>query len=741
MTNRRQFLQVSAAVGAGALIRWQLDNKSGSLFKVARALAANGQTPLAGSAIPQFVTPLTTFVGKRVSDNTVQIGMHEFQQKVLPDSFYANLPAPYNQGTYLWGYKVGNTAPSFPGVTVEASRGASKWVRYVNDLPLKPVLENTLTLDQTIHWADPLNQMGSTRRYTGPIPSVVHLHGAEVPSAYDGVPDAWFTPDGRRGKAYSSVVPAGPNSAVYHYPNKQPGTTLWFHDHALGMTRISVLSGLAGLYLIRDEYDTGAANNPLGLPAGEQEIELILQDRQFDTNGQLFFPDSTANGAGLNGDPPNPGIHPNWIPEFFGDAIVVNGRTWPYLEVEPRRYRFRVVNGANARFFRMALVDAKSNAGGPAIWQIGTDGGLLDRPVQPTDHEDLNRKALLMAPGERADIIIDFSGMAGKTFTLTNDAQFPYPSGGPVTPGLDDRVMQFKVTRTLSSKDTTYDPASGQPLRGGAHQPPVMVRLSNPSTGKLADGVNTDVVRQLVLVEVEGPGGPVEVLLNNTKWDGLREGGKRDEVAGGPGSKLDGSGDHATELPRLGSTEVWEIMNLTQDAHPIHLHLIQFQLLNRQQITQTTNSDGEAEYFYRAKYDSEFPGGKYSGLQKDGATWGPVNYKQGEFIPGYGSPNAYATPNADGAIGGNPAFKSFLQGPILPPEANEVGWKDTIKVYPGFVTRIVTRWTPQDTVVGRSSAGQNLFPFDPTDGPGYVWHCHILDHEDNEMMRPLLPTK
>jgi spore coat protein A len=130
-------------------------------------------------------------------------------------------------------------------------------------------------------------------------------------------------------------------------------TTLWFHDHTLGMTRISVLSGLAGMYFVRDQYDTGLAGNPLGLPAGDQEVELVLQDRQFDTNGQWYFPDSTSNGQGLNGDPTNPLIHPNWIPEYFGDTIVVNGRTWPYLDVEPRRYRFRVVNGANARFFRM----------------------------------------------------------------------------------------------------------------------------------------------------------------------------------------------------------------------------------------------------------------------------------------------------------------------------------------------------------------------------------------------------
>ncbi|TME91113.1 MAG: bilirubin oxidase [Chloroflexi bacterium] len=743
MTSRRQFIQVGAAVGVGSLIRWQIDSKGSSLFQAARALAASGQTALLGSRVPQFVTPLPTFNGRRVSEMAMQVGMLEFQQKVLPDSFYASLPAPYNAGTYVWGYKVGNTAPSYPASTIVAKRGTMTFVKYVNSLPITPYLQKSLTIDQTLHWADPLGQMSATQAYAGPQPGVVHMHGAEVPSEYDGVPDAWWTPDGKRGKAYSTMVPTDPNAAVYCYPNRQPATTLWFHDHTLGMTRISVLSGLAGMYLIRDQFDTGLVGNPLGLPAGDQEIELILQDRQFDTNGQWYFPDSTSKGAGLNGDPTNPLIHPNWIPEFFGDTIVVNGRTWPYLEVEPRRYRFRVVNGANARFFRMNLIDSTSAAAGPTIWQIGSDGGQFDRPVKPTDHENLSRLALFMAPGERADIIVDFTGLAGKSFTLTNDAQFPYPSGGPVTAGLDDRVMQFRVTKPLSSRDSTFDPASGGALRGGANQEKAIVRLSNPTTGRLASGVAADVVRQLVLVEVEGnppapqPGGPIEVLLNNTRWDGLREGTK--EVAGGPGARPDGIGDMVTELPRVGATEVWEIMNLTQDAHPIHLHLIQFQLLNRQQIqTRIDPLDGSAIYAYRATYDSKFPGGKYVGQLADGS-WGPTSYAAGNYIPGFGPPHSYTTKNADGSIGGNPAFSPTLVGGTLVPEAGEVGWKDTIKVYPGYVTRIVARWTPQETAVGAAGPGTNLFPFDPTQGPGYVWHCHILDHEDNEMMRPLKP--
>jgi FtsP/CotA-like multicopper oxidase with cupredoxin domain len=303
--------------------------------------------------------------------------------------------------------------------------------------------------------------------------------------------------------------------------------------------------------------------------------------------------------------------------------------------------------------------------------------------------------------------------------------------------------MQFRVTRPLSSRDSSLNPAGGALLRGGANQPAKIVRLSDPTSGRLPTNVKPDTVRQLVLVEVEGeppapqPGGPIEVLLNNTMWNGMRQGSA--ETAGGSAAVPDRLGDMVTELPRLGSTEVWEIMNLTQDAHPIHLHLIQFQLLNRQQIKTSTAADGSAVYAYRDKYDSKFPGGKYSGQLPDGS-WGPTTYKAGTYIPGYGPPNDYATKNTDGAIGGNPAFSSTLVGKQLLPEASETGWKDTIKVYPGYVTRVVARWAPQDAQVGTTQAGHNPFPFDPTAGPGYVWHCHILDHEDNEMMRPLKPT-
>ncbi len=726
MPSRRTFLKLGAVAGAGVFIptaAWR-----------AWASATLPQTPLASSTIPQFVEPLTTFVGRRVGSPIINVGMQEFQQKVLPDSLYSTMVPPFNQGTYVWGYKVDSRPPFYPGFTVEAQRHIPTTIRYVNNLPLpnNSHLEPLLTIDQTIHWADPLNSgssmhMGSFQPYQGTIPTVVHLHGAEVPSASDGEPEAWYTQDGLHGKGYGTLFSTGKNAAVFQYPNTQQATALWFHDHALGVVRINVFAGLAAMYFLRDQFDTGEQDNPLHLPAGPQEVELVIQDRLFDTNGQLLFPDGTptSNPSGLNGTPPNPGAHPWWIPEFFGDAIVVNGRTWPFFNVEPRRYRFRVLNAANARFLQMALADASSQAPGPVIWKIGTDGGLLDTPVKLADGNDPNSLPLFLAPSERADIIIDFTGLAGRSFTVTNTAVFPFPSGGPPDPNVDGRVMQFRVNQPLSSRDTTYNPASGAPLRGGHNQEPAIVQLADQKTGTLGAGVTPQLTRQLVLLEVEGPGGPLMVTLQNSRWTGVHDGTNIPI----PGSAPAGLGQpyFFTEQPQVGATEVWEIANLTQDAHPIHIHLIQFQLINRQNFDVAS---------YRPVYDSQFPGGTFEGLQPDG-TLGLINYPAGVFIPGYGPPNSYLTPNADGAIGGIPAQSPFLQGNIILPDNNDVGWKDTLKMFPGMVTRIVTRWAPIDTEIGGVQPGQNLYTFDPTVGPGYVWHCHIIDHEDNEMMRGL----
>jgi FtsP/CotA-like multicopper oxidase with cupredoxin domain len=682
--------QSSDRIG-GALCR-------GGPVRAASASVASARMALPGSDIPKYVEPLPTFAGSRASGANITVSIEEFQQTVLPASVYSTLPAPFGQGTYVWGYRVGGMPPHYPGFTIEARRGSPTTVAYLNNLPLQPWLQPYLTVDQTLHWADPLKEMGSFSPYAGPPPIVTHLHGGEVPSSVDGNPESWFTP----GQAKTGP---GFTSSVYTYPNEQAATTLWFHDHALGMTRINVYAGLAAFYLIRDAHDTGVAGTGLDLPAGKYEAELAIQDRQFDTNGQWFFP--AGEEAGLNGTPPNPETHPFWIPEFFGDVMIVNGKSWPFLEVEPRRYRFRILNACNARFLELKIVRASSDRPGPVVWQIGSDGGLLDEAVALGGHAKRSNGTLLLAPAERADVIIDFADCTHETLVLLNSANAPYPSGDPPDPKTNGQIMQFRVNLSRRGRDTSFDPAEAVKLRGGKHQPPAIVRLTDPDRGMIAHGVTITRRRQLILIEVEGDGGPLEVLVNNTKWDGKHE----NDGVPIPGFKPDGRGNWVSELPQVGSTELWEIINLTEDAHPMHLHLVQFQLLNRQKIR---------EQQYEAAYSAAFPGGS--------------------FIPGYGPPRDYNTPNTDFAIGGNPAVSPYLQGPSRLPEPGEEGWKDTIRAFPGEVIRLVARWAPLDTPVHAAKPGVNLYSFDPTVGPGYVWHCHILDHEDNDMMRPYSPT-
>ncbi len=660
------------------------------------------QTPLPGKNIPKFADPMPVFgpasggTAPRVQAGAgYSVTAEEFQQKVLPAIQYAALPVPFNAGTYVWGYKVGAAPALYPGFTVEAQRGTPVNVTYVNNLQQAdgspPILQKYITVDQTIHWADPTGNMGSFAAYAGPVPTSTHLHGGEVSSFYDGGPGQWFTPNGLQGAAYATFAPTEPGSAIYHYPNTQEATTLWFHDHALGATRTNVYSGLAAFYLLRDAFDTGVPGTGLNLPAGAQELEMVIQDRLFDTNGQLLFPD-----LGLN-----PATHPFWIPEFFGDTIVVNGKSWPFQTVAPQRYRLRLLNGSNARFYNLSF-DNKM-----VFYQIGTDGGLLDAPVPLT--------SLLIAPGERADVIVDFAAFPNSNILLTNNAKAPFPNGAPADPQTVGQIMQFRVGNPLPAgmTDTSINPAiAGVTLRGGINQPPAIVRLVNPLAG--VPNVTPSIKRQLTLKEVMGMAGPLEVLVNNTKWSGKRA----NDSSVIPGSQfLYGDGmmqdTYATELPRVGDTEQWEIINLTADAHPIHLHLVQFQLINRQ----------------------PFQAGKY------GKDWSKL-FPGGIFIPGYGPPLDYLTPNLDGAIGGNPAVTPYLQGKASPPLANEAGWKDTVVMYPGEVSRILVRWAPTGspaTGAGAPAAGTNQFVFDPTAGPGYVWHCHIIDHEDNEMMRPYRP--
>ncbi|MDR0344306.1 MAG: multicopper oxidase domain-containing protein, partial [Nocardiopsaceae bacterium] len=706
--SRRKLLVTGGGLAAGLIALDRLDRITPNPVQIRPASATTPQTHLPGSQIPQFTVPLPTFVGQRVDSPSYQVHTQEFQQQVLPASVYASAAPPFNRGTFVWGQKNGTQPPHWPGHTTIAHRHTPTTVTYINNLP-KPGqshLEPLLTIDQTLAWANPLNNPADDRDpYQGVIPIVYHLHGAEVGSEFDGTMMEWFTNNGIHGPGYNTLRSTGANAAVYQYPNSQPPLTMFFHDHTRGITRTNVYAGMVGQYWIRDEFDTGEINNPLRLPAGNQEIELTIQDRMFDTNGQLFYPAD---------EPANSPLHPFWPEDFFGDVVCVNGAAWPFLEVEPRRYRFRMLNFSNMRFIRTWLEDAASGAAGPPIWQIGTDGGLLDVPVRlsadPNDDSIFGGTKVLLGTTERNDVIIDFTGLAGHAFTLRNNAPAPFPDGEAANfdPATSGRIMQFRVNQPLSGQDNTFDPASGDPLRGGQNQLPAIVRLADPATGQPGRGVQptVGVTRQLVFVEAENDNGSIEYLVNNMIQDGVRQGtnilvpGSEPTRQGGSAA-TDKTGMRMTEVPRVGDTEVWEILNLTDIAHSVHIHLIQFQVLNRQEV------DLQA---YQDLYNSQFPGGTFFGTHPDG-TAGTVDYPSGVYIPGYGPPNDYLTPNDDGAVGGNPAFSPFL-GTLHSPETYEAGWKDVFHVLPNAVNRLVVRFSPQDINVGDVGAGQNRFTID-----------------------------
>jgi spore coat protein A len=456
-----------------------------------------------------------------------RVAMRPFETKIHRDM----------KPTRLWGY-----GGASPGPTFETRSGQGLLVEWVNELPDA----HFLPIDHSIHGAEA----------TKPdVRTVVHLHGAKAPPDSDGYPDNWYT----SGK-----------SAIYHYPNRQDAAMLWYHDHALGINRLNVFAGLLGAFFVRDEFE-----DSLGLPSGKYEIPLVIYDRIFDLEGQLNYP--------ISADPKKP-----WVPEVFGDAILVNGKLFPYLEVEPRQYRFRVLNGANGRFFHLSLEN------GQAFHQIGTDQGLLPAPLE------LTRASL--APAERTDLIVDFSGMEGKNVVLKNDIS---------------AILQFRVSKIAA--ETRNASARALALPQTLRPVPKIPESSAIKT------------RTLSLVEVDDlVQRPMTMLLNNAHWS-----------------------MPVTENPVLDSTEIWELLNTTDDAHPIHLHLVRFQILDRR------NFDVSA-YWIKGEL-------KYT-------------------------------------------------GPAQPPDPSEAGWKDTVRADPGMVTRIIARF---EGFPGR-----------------YVWHCHILEHEDNEMMRP-----
>jgi spore coat protein A, manganese oxidase len=664
MQTRREFVKLGTAGGAGLY----LTSRVGS---VARLFAQIPGGTLPPKVIAKFVTPLVIppAMPLTASEDTVdyyRIAVRQFRQQILP----APLPR-----TTVWSYgSVDHPATfNYPAFTIEATADRATRVMWINQLVdgRGGYLPHLLAVDQTLHWANPPGGIAgrdgrglAAKRYAGPVPIVTHLHGGHTGDESDGFAEAWFLP-------IADNIPAGyategtwyqhfkkkfaakwggtwaPGTATFQYSNDQPATTLWYHDHTLGMTRLNVYAGPAGFYLIRG----GAHDLPLGLlpgpapalgdPIGTRyyEIPIAIQDRSFDANGGLFYPDSRAFFEDLHTGQlqipfvPEVGcdgasdVSPIWNPEFFGDTIVVNGVTWPYLDVEQRRYRFRFLNGCNSRFLILQL-----DGPGLAFWQIGAEGGFLEAPVR--------REQMLIAPAERADVIVDFTPVpVGTRIILRNlGPDEPFGEGlpgvdfEPSDPSSTGLVMQFRVV-PAASVDTSIPPESLVLPTRMLLPPAVLTRdlslneLESQTVRVISRGGGR-VIQLGCNDPAAEPFGPTAALLGTVNASG-----------GGEPREWRAS---ITENPAIGATEVWAIHNFTEDAHPIHVHMVMFEVVERE---------------------------------------------------------------------------SLETGAIRGPEPWEAGLKDTVIVFPGEITRVKATFN----LAGR-----------------YVWHCHIVEHEDNEMMRPFV---
>jgi FtsP/CotA-like multicopper oxidase with cupredoxin domain len=671
-TTRRGFFR--ALAGGGLLC------VAGSRGRGGRAYAATGG-PLDAIALPKYVTPLlippvmpragTVKLRGGKNGDYYEISMRQFRQQILPPT----LPA-----TTVWGYgavraedRRGLLLHNAPSLTIEARWDRPVFVNWINELTEVNgnYLPHLLPVDPTLHWANPPGgaagrdtrpAFGATPGpYAGPVPIVTHVHGAVgVGDESDGYAEAWFLPDATnipagfatvgtwydffRAKAAGFAPTWAAGSATFRYPNLNRASTLWYHDHALGMTRLNVYAGPAGFYLVRGGPDDAAVDGRTGLPAtlpgpapreGDRfppnksycEIPIAIQDRAFHADGSLFYPDSREYFDDIAGPYlPETDIAPIWNPEFFGNCLMVNGNTWPYQVVERRRYRLRFLNGCDARF----LILDFGGIPGVKAWMIGSEGGFLAAPV---DLVAATGGRLLMGPAERADVIVDFTGVLPGNYLLGNvGPDEPFGGGvagvdfAPADPATTGQVLQFRVVPATSPDLTT---------------PPQFLVL--PPVAPLPAATTTRPLALLEMMSMDFDDAPAEAMLGTVTGD--------PNVAPGTLSHRMWM-DPVTEDPAVGATEVWEFYNATADAHPMHVHEVVFQVVDRQAIL----------------------------LDEDAGT-------------------VQVDPTS---------------API-PPEPTETGYKDTVIAYPGQVTRVKATF---------AAPGQ------------FTWHCHIVEHEDNEMMRP-----
>jgi spore coat protein A len=692
---RRQFIAGAVATGAALSVPWYFDTGTAFAFYQSQGLKKFIQ-PLRGvgpGGIPVAATDGSAPV-TGVTHYSFTIGQ-------FTDQLHPSLGP-----TTLWGYNPavalgGGTQPQkHLGGIIVANRGTPIQLTFTNKLPSKHILP----VDTSANFPDAQKRQNA---------AATHLHGGFVPWISDGGPFAWFTPDGQYGPSVQSsagniykLLNPGlqPGQAEHYYPNDQSARLVWYHDHAHDLTRLNAYAGVASAYIIRDSFEANLRNQ--GLPDfienGGREIPIVIQDKIFVGSdiltkdptwpgptgvGSLWYPHTyetkrwKLGGGHPSGLPPDPSI----IPEMFGDTMLANGTVYPEATVEARRYRLRILNACQARFLNLQLyVDDGSpdgitltsntfvptNAKGPDFLVLGTEGGFLPHPVQvasnkPFDPTTLSG-SLITGLAERWDLLVDFSGFAGQKVILYNDAPAPFPGGFkpndyfPSAPGNDTQPQPGFGPNTRQILRFKVVPATSQ-------DPPLTITTSTDLTPDLTKFIvppGTAVQNGVLNLP---PGVPVRQLTLNETFDGfgrlIQLLGTNVAVNGGFGRAYE---DAATETPKAGSQEVWQIANLTKDTHPIHFHLVNVQVLGRQ----------------------------------------PFNAKTYTGTPSY-------------------------TGPAHGPDDTELGWKETVRMNPGEVTTVIMEFdlpTVPFTVPSSPRTGGNE----------YVWHCHILEHEEHDMMRPLI---
>ena len=714
MVSRREFLKLSGATVAGLALTSQ------GFIRVLGAPAADG----IGLSDPAFQPKFVNLVPDALSPGFIyqpdKNGVYNID--IAKTKQWTGLIDPLTgktQNTPLWGYgDAKDKLYTWPGRTFQVTSGPTDTqVNWNNGL--KPVKEHLLPVDTNLHWCYSLHGYTDYSIAENGIPIITHLHGGHTDYQFDGNPEFFYSPGGKKdrvvGPQWEFVT--GGFTKDFIYDNNVPAGNLWYHDHALGITRLNVYAGLAGFYFIRDTFDTGNPGNSLGLPAWPYEKAYAIQDRMFLNTGELFYPAYPGDpyyDDFINGEeavlPPGlfPGGGPTALAEFFGDHMVVNGMNWPYEAVEPRNYRLHLLNGTDSRFmairFRVAASlnsTDLSGAGDPLPFTvIGSDQGLASAPV--------TTEMLLSEPGSRYDIVFDFDRFDGERIIMENiggDEPFGGVIPGPIIYNETDRVMAFDVVTPLSGVPDNFSVGTF-----GTRD------VSVPE-------VSGARVRKVALFEGKDEFGRLQPLLGTaepaTDFDNQPINWPIDPIYSSVGltGQMEGSiawHSPTTENPALHTTEEWEVWNATGDAHPVHLHLVHFEVLGRQEIVWDSNTivagdtlldastateDDETQLIPNAKAVIPANDGTYlvnqATVQHNSVADKPATYGVGfKFMTPTKTDVDLDQP--DGYIENTP--------------------KDMVTALPGQVTKIRAKFDKS----GR-----------------YVWHCHILSHEDHEMMRVL----